>query len=72
MERRRAMFSRLLFYSIGGADNRRRGQREERTRTARRTPGGEGSYMVATKQGSITFKREVLIKRVEFILKGRL
>ena len=31
MERRRAMFSRFLFYFIGGADNRRRGQREERT-----------------------------------------
>ena len=31
MERRRAMFSRFLFYFIGGADNRRRGQREEQT-----------------------------------------
>ena len=56
------MFSRLLFYSIGGADNgrsgrgQRGGHREERT-----------ASMVATKQGSITFKREVLIKRVVFI-----
>ena len=47
MERRRAMFSRFLFYFIGGADNRRRGQREERTawvadrqRTAGSVAGG--------------------------------
>ena len=31
MERRRAMFSRFLFCFLGGADNSRRGQREERT-----------------------------------------
>ena len=37
------------------------GHREERAAT-----------MVAIKQGSITFKREVLIKRVVFSLKGRL
>ena len=83
------MFSRFLFYFIGGADNRRRGQREERTRTARRTLGGEGgeedsgrcmrrgqrgghreertATMVATKQGSIKFKRDFFIKRVVII-----
>ena len=31
MERGRVMLSRLLFYFTGGGDNRRRGQRAERT-----------------------------------------
>ena len=107
----------FCFYFIGGEDNRRRGQREERTtegednrrrgqqkertaegedngrsgqhewRTAGIVAGGlsedsgrcmrrgqRGGHreertatMVATKQGSITFKRAFFIKRVVFI-----
>ena len=70
MERGRAMFIRFLFCFIGGADNRRRGQREEWT--AGVVDSGEYNGRRGQQQGWIlkravcTFKRAFLIKRVVF------
>ena len=66
----------FCFYFIGGEDNRRRGQREERTtegednrRRGQQKERTTGGVLVATKQGSITFKREFFNKKGRFLFK---
>ena len=65
--------------TTGGADNRRRGQQKERTTEGEdngrsgqhewRTAGIVAGGLVATKQGSITFKREFFNKKGRFLFK---